>query len=106
MTTYQFTDWEQTFLMDQQAKFAWILNLFMIATQIHPVFTRKHMITQILCEYCDKNREKTKKYEDYTHSYLQAHKLHKKEVKNRKKVKKAESSPAPLLVWAKNNLWL
>ncbi len=44
------------------------------------------------------------KIENHTHLYLQAHKLHKKEVENGKKVKKAENSPTPLLVQAKKYL--
>ena len=57
MTTGRFPDREGTFLIGFQVKFTRILDLFMIATQIHPVFTRKHMTAQISCEYCDKNRD-------------------------------------------------
>ena len=58
MTTGQFPDWEGTFLLGLQAKFVLILNLLVIATQTHPVFTRKHMTAQISHEYHNKNREK------------------------------------------------
>ena len=103
MTTDRFPDWKGTFLIGRQAKFTQISDLLVIATQICLVLTRKHMTAQISSEYSKKKQKGDNKYENYTDSYLQAHKLHKKDVKTGKKVKKAENSPAPLF-WAKTNL--
>ncbi len=44
-----------------------------------------------------KTEKREKKYKNYVHLYLQARGLHKNEVKNGKKVKKAENRPAPPL---------
>ncbi len=51
------------------------------------------------------NKRQDKKYENYTDLYLQAQDLHKKEVKNGKKVKKAANSPAPPSVQAKKRIY-
>ena len=61
------------------------------------------MTAQNYTKYIYKNREKTKKYENYIHLYLKAHKMHKKGQKGIKRSKKAMNSPVPQLVQAKKN---
>ena len=60
-TTGWFPNWEGTYLMGPQVKFTWNSDLPAIASQISPVFTRKHMTTQISCKYHDKKEKRPEK---------------------------------------------
>ena len=111
VTTGWFPELRGTSFMRLLTKFSQIFIICLQSSHKFDLFSQgKHAISQISHEFWDEKREMTHKDKNDSHSdtlsYLQAYKLHKKEVKHEKKGQEAENSPASPLMRAKKNLHL